>query len=244
MRDKVQMYICVQLSVFLHYCLLAGICGEVQAQTIRSNRQTMIKALNLARRAGLNVAEYQDLLAMAPLNQAYENKIEFGRIIDKQLQEMSQHLNQDMTEKANWALYYRHEPAILLVDTTDPRLIDRTVFVYPDGKIETRIDRFKPSKMQEKEPLQFGPTGKERAAIECDYRHDRLSPEAVAILFAQSRDGGLERLALQSSSQSQSGSIYVDYQNQTCQNLLSCRNHAAEALLASCRQIALAPLKK
>src|SRR5208283_3790588 len=142
MRERLQMYICLQLSLFLHYGLLNCVASEVQGQSIRAHKHELIKAMNIARRSGLNVARYERLLHGPPLTSAYENKIELGQTIGKQLQQMETELANDSRRQTDWKVYYRHEPSILIVDTTDPRLLDSWIFVYGDGAVERHSERY------------------------------------------------------------------------------------------------------
>jgi hypothetical protein len=241
MREKIQMYICLQLSVFLHYSLLTSVAAEVQGQSIRANKHTLVRALNQARRAGINVAEYQRRLGLAPLTVAYENRIDFGQPIERELKAISAQLQSDLQSRADWKIYRLHDAAVLIVDTSDPQLLDSWIFVYPDGRTDTTVEYPIRGPQQPAEaPLSQLPD-REAGQIERLCRTGHIPIASARALFALTANGRLENLGkIKAPEVGSQAAVYVDFKGQTSANLLAGNSPSDKTLLASVRLISQA----
>jgi|GEM_PF-5521224 len=215
MNNKARWFICVQLSMFAHYYVLSSLCSEVQAQNLRTNRETLVKTLSTARRAAIDVGPYFRKLALPPLSPVYENKIEFGARIKTEMTTLAEQLQNDLNTKADWKKFHDHETALLIIDTTAAGCIDRSTFIYADGHSEIITDY-----------------NDEKKGTTATLRLKNNDPILSSLLFTKFHELPLQSLNAPVTANAYktrtSGTIYLDYQGNVSPNLLAIKDDVCQ----------------
>jgi len=225
MNNKTRWFVCVQLSIFAHYYVLTSVCSEVQAQNLRINRETLVKTLGVARRAAIDIGPYFEKLALPPLSPDCDNKIELGSRIKSEMTELARQVQNDLNTKADWKKFRQRQSALLIIDTAEADCIDRSTFVYADGRSEIITDYIDASKgttttLRTKSNDQAMCNTLIRKFHELPLQAINAPVSALTRAPAKAQTG----------QKASRGAIYLDYQGNCLTDLLSTRSDGAEEL--------------
>lgn len=225
MNNKLRMSLCLQLSIFAHYYVLSSVCAEVQAQSVRTNRETVIQTLNVARRAEIDVGPYFERMAQAPLNPEYDKKIQYGRDIQNGLTKLAEDLQSDLDQSADWQAFHKREDAVLILATGMDGNIDEAAMIARDGQAEICRHFERQGKLQ---------------SLRGRGRIDRKEAENLfqSCLYLQEQKAPVKLL----SPASHRGSLYTDYHGQTSCDLLAVNDGNSNEHRS--REMALSVLKQ
>lgn len=231
--SRSRMSLCIQLSVIAHTWVFIGVSSNAQAQALRSEKAELFQALAYARRAGIDVAAYQQSLKEAPFLPGFETRSDLARAAHAKMAQMLDQVNREISQGDPDQVASRRD-SVLIVNSGDNNIMSHSLFVSKNGTIEYSIDNHSPgigissqhSRTGGKTGILQISTAQASRLFDLATKHDLQSLHATALL--PDRDDG-NYLVNQY--------IYLDFEDKTSPNLLCASSIPGQQLVACCKEI-------